>query len=155
MIRRGEVLRWVALGVGLACLLGLGGFAWSEWKRRQKIRAARPMVSDSPAFAEALQNCKSHLPANPRSVVRFTNLSRFLYQILASSEKVPDTGWEPDFFRALCARWLGKTDPTGNALLDAEIVRWVPNDGSELDAARPIRPLGPAQRRSPSASRGA
>jgi hypothetical protein len=134
-IRHGDFLLMTSLVLGFACLLALGSFAWSEWQRRKKIRAARPMSRDSLVFSQALQRCKAQLPANPRSVLRFTNLARFLYQIVSSTENPADSGWEIGFLRALCARWLGRRESSGNVQLDAEIERWVPNDGSELDAA--------------------
>ncbi len=123
----------VVFGIGASfglALLGLVVLVLGDALRRQRIRASGPMGTDSTEFADAFAIMKESFVDTPRNVVRFTNLSRFLYSVIAARRPNDDTrDWAPSFFQLLAARWNGTADPSGApSWLVHEMDQWLPRD---------------------------
>lgn len=130
----------VVFGIGAAfgsALFGLLVLVLGDALRRQRIRASGPMGTDSEAFATAFAIMKESFVDTPRNVVRFTNLSRFLYSVIAARRPRGDTeDWAPSFFQLLVARWNETVDPSGApGWLVREMDQWLPRAIATSDAA--------------------
>jgi hypothetical protein len=108
------------------------------------------MGTDSKAFADAFANMKRAFVDTPRNVVRFTNLARFLYSVVAAEYPRPDDEeWAPSFFDVLVARWKGAHEdpPSCPAWLRREMDQWLPvGNVAPNGAAGPARAEGPHAR---------
>ena len=126
-------LRGGVIATSLLLATGLVGVTLSEWRRRKRIGAARPMGKDSAEFEAGLALSKQQLDVTPREVVRFTNASRFLCEVVTSTSEA-EKGEAPlnydDFFALMVARWKGGPDPKPALHADSWLIRqldvWLP-----------------------------
>jgi hypothetical protein len=133
------------LALGLLLLVAAG-----EARRRARTQKAPPRIRDADDFLAALKACRAKLSPNPRGVVRFTNLCRFLYPVVARSPQAAGT-WQEEFFDGLRRRWSGEGSGGIAGWLAAELDRWIPDAGqSEVlnleqtsDAVQQLTPLPP------------
>jgi hypothetical protein len=129
MVRSSE---HVVFGIGAAfglALFGLVVLVLGDALRRRNIRASGPMGTDSTEFTNAFATMKESFVDTPRNVVRFTNLARFLYSVIAARRPSADTDdWAPSFFKLLAARWNGTADSSGAPpWLVHEMDQWLPS----------------------------
>jgi hypothetical protein len=122
----------VVFGIGAAfglALFGLVVLVLGDALRRRNIRASGPMGTDSTEFTNAFATMKESFVDTPRNVVRFTNLARFLYSVIAARRPSADTDdWAPSFFKLLAARWNGTADSSGAPTwLVHEMDQWLPS----------------------------
>jgi Cdc6-like AAA superfamily ATPase len=137
-IRLGVILANGSMIAAALATLIVVTLVYSDWRRRRRIAASRPLGSDSPAFSAALKQSKQLLPSNPRGVVRFTNASRFLYQVIAESDACPsEPAWAVEFFTAMSARWLGAESSSVSPWLLRELDSWMPLNQPDRGSDRP------------------
>jgi hypothetical protein len=165
-----DLMRLLIGGFAALCTLALLGLLAADIVRRRRMRSAPKMGTDSEAFRNELTKAKKGLPDNPRGVVRFTNLSRFLYRVLSQKSELDDAGRTSDsvalqksaggadcirdFFALLQARWLGCAEPVVVPWVKEEIDRWfaaaavTPVAGKDDEAKRTQPPQHPIDARS-------
>jgi Cdc6-like AAA superfamily ATPase len=137
----GELMMVLVAGFFALCTAGFLGLLAADAVRRRRLRSAPEMGADSPEFTERLLAAKGALPDNPRNVVRFTNLLRFLYEVVCQSPayaRRSGDDWTAQFFQIVTARWLGTREPKVEPWLRAEIDRWMVapiDDGATRDAS--------------------
>ena len=97
--------RVLLLGVGAVTALGallLGAMLWREIQ----IDRRAPPRKDSEAFARALKTASARF-RNPRQRIRYRNLARLTYHLVAAEAPQGQTNWEDTFFELLSAHVLG------------------------------------------------
>jgi hypothetical protein len=140
---RAERWRLVLDGAALALALGALAVTASFVARRRRLMAAKPRAEDSTDFKAALERISSSLEANPRTTIRFTNLSRFLYHLVR--QKVEgDAAWEDRFFAQVRRRWSKNAEAPqgeGPGWVDVALDVWLPRTGATpLSQDRPLVP---------------
>ena len=119
------VNRYLQLGLAALASLGFLLIAVLFW---QDLRAGRrmPPYKDSPAFAKGLSEWSATFK-NPRQRVRFKNLARLTYHLVAEARPNDATGWESTFFAVLAAQLKGESylPPPGQGWILPELTRWL------------------------------
>lgn len=116
--------RVLMLGVGVVAALGallLGAMLWREIQ----IEHRAPPRKDSEAFAQALKKASARFQ-NPRQRVRYRNLARLTYHLVAKACE-GKTNWEGTFFELLSAHVLGEdyVPSPEHAWVQLELTRWL------------------------------
>lgn len=144
--RFNTLMRWLSWGFMALIGSGMLGILAREGTRRRRMRHARPVGKDDAFFVSALPDGKSALPPNPRNVVRFINLARFLYRVVADDRDAPPrAAWQRDFFPMLSARWLNRPEPVANPWLHAQLDLWLePSRGYKPESTPSQLPKLPA-----------
>lgn len=117
--------RVLMLGVGAVTAFGallLGAMLWREIQ----IDRRAPPRKDSDAFARGLKAASARF-RNPRQRVRYRNLARLTYHLVAAEAPEGQTNWEGAFFELLSAHVLGieLTPRPEHAWVESELDRWL------------------------------
>lgn len=117
--------RVLMLGVGVVTALGallLGAMLWREIQ----IDRRAPPRKDSEAFARGLKTASARFK-NPRQRVRYRNLARLTYHLVAAEAPKGQMSWEGTFFELLSAHVLGGelTPHPEHAWVATELDRWL------------------------------
>ena len=107
-IERAQSVNGILLGgLGVVVTLGCSLLLLALLHDARQLRRAPPQV-DSEVFAAGLRAASRRFK-NPRQRVRFRNLARLAYHLVAAARPVetPEHGWEGAFFSILATHVLG------------------------------------------------